>query len=228
MRLLLVEDSRRLKRWLATGLRRAGHALDVSGDGDEGLQLALSHGYDVIILDLMLPGLDGYAFLERLRAAGEGTGSAFVLILTARDTVEDKLRGFETGADDYLVKPFEFQELLARIQALARRRHGRPSPRISVGGLTIDTGARRVFREGTPLSLTAREYVLLEYLALRRGQVVSRSDIEGYLFDGRSEPTSNVVEAAISVLRRRIDVEGQPSIIKTCRGQGYLLRGPDE
>jgi DNA-binding response OmpR family regulator len=228
MRLLLIEDSRRLQRWLGAGLRRAGHAVDVAGDGEEGLQLALTNRYDVIVLDLMLPSLDGYQLLGRLRAEGEEGDAAHVLIVTARDAVEDKLRGFELGADDYLVKPFDLQEMLARIQALVRRRHGRSSPRITVGTLTIDTAARRVFRDGAPLTLTAREYVLLEYLALRRGQVVSRGDIEACLFDGRSEPTSNAVDAAIAALRRRIDVAGELSAIQTHRGQGYLLRGPGE
>jgi DNA-binding response OmpR family regulator len=228
MRLLLVEDSRRLQRWLGAGLRRAGHAVDVAGDGEDGLQLALTNRYDVIVLDLMLPSLDGYTVLEKLRAEGDEEDAAHVLILTARDTVEDKLRGFELGADDYLVKPFDLQELLARIQALVRRRHGRSSPRITLGALTIDTAARRVFRDGVPLALTAREYVLLEYLALRRGQVVARGDIEACLFDGRNEPTSNAVDAAIAALRRRIDVPGEPSVIQTHRGQGYLLRGPGE
>jgi DNA-binding response OmpR family regulator len=225
MRLLLVEDSKRLQRWVGAGLRKAGHAVDVTGDGEEGLALAQAHEYDVIVLDLMLPSLDGFALLERLRAEG---GLAHVLILTARDNVDDKVRGFALGADDYLVKPFAFEELLARVQSLVRRRHGQKNPRLTVGPLVIDTAARRAFRQGTAVTLTAREYALLEYLALRRGAVASRSEIEAHLYDGRNEPTSNVVEAAVSSLRRRIDAPGEPSLIETRRGEGYMLRTPDE
>ncbi len=225
MRLLLVEDSRRLQRWLGAGLRRAGHAVDVTGDGPEGLTLAQENQYDVIILDLMLPGMGGIELLRRFR---EGGGESHVLILTARDIIDDKVRGFAAGADDYLVKPFSFEELLARVQALVRRRHGRKNPRITVGPLVVDTAARRAFRDGAPVTLTAREYALLEYLALRGGAVVSRADIEAHLYDGRSEPTSNAVEGAVSALRRRLDVPGCASLIETRRGEGYILRGPGE
>ncbi len=225
MRLLLVEDSRRLQTWVGTGLRRAGYAVDIASDGIQGLRLAQAHTYDVVVLDLMLPGLDGFEILKRLRDSG---GEAHVLILTARDTVEDKVRGFGLGADDYLIKPFAFEELLARIQSLVRRRHGRKNPRITIGPLSVDTASRRAFLGETPLVLTAREYALLEYLALRRGAVVSRIDIETHLYEGKAEPTSNVVESAVAALRRRIDVEGATSLIETRRGEGYILRGPGQ
>jgi DNA-binding response OmpR family regulator len=223
MRLLLVEDSQRLQRSLGLGLRRLGYAVDVTGDGRQGLSLAQDNDYDVIILDLMLPGLDGLGLLRRLRESG---GETHVLVLTARDTVEDRVRGLETGADDFLVKPFAFAELVARIQALVRRRHGRKNPRLRMGALEIDTATRTVRREGTALPLTLRDYTLLEYLSTRPGQVVTRAEIEEHLYEGRIELASNAVDSAICALRRRIDRPGQPSLIETRRGHGYLLREP--
>jgi DNA-binding response OmpR family regulator len=222
MRLLLVEDSQRLQRSIGAGLRRAGYALDVAGDGPTGLQLAENNPYDVIILDLMLPGLDGLSLLHRLR---QGDGDAHVIILTARDTVEDRVRGLRAGADDFLTKPFAFEELLARIQALVRRRHGQRNPRLVIGPLEIDTAARQVAREGSPVPLAPREYALLEYLAARQGQVVTRTEIEEHLYDGRAELSSNAVDSAICALRRRIDVPGSASLIETRRGHGYVLGG---
>lgn len=224
MRLLLVEDSRRLQRSLGAGLRRAGFAVDIAPDGQEGLRLAQENDYAVIVLDLMLPGLDGLTLLRRWRDRGL---DAHVLVLTARDTLDDKLRSFQTGADDFLVKPFAFEELVARIQALLRRRQGRKNPRVVVGDLVIDTSARQVTRAGDSLTLPAREYALLEYLALRAGHVVSRSEIEQHLYDGRDEPASNAVDTAIYGLRKRVDREDSgPSYIETRRGLGYVLRPP--
>jgi DNA-binding response OmpR family regulator len=223
VRLLLVEDSQRLQRSLGLGLRRLGYAVDVAGDGEEGLRLAENDEYDVIILDLMLPRLDGLSVLKRLRDAG---GDAHVLILTARDTVDDRVRGLQAGADDFLVKPFAFAELVARVQALVRRRHGTKNPRVVVGPLEIDTAARRVARDGDALTLTPREYALLEYLAAHPGQVVTRDEIEAHLYDGRIELASNAVDSAVCALRRRLDVPGRPSFIETRRGLGYVLREP--
>ncbi len=222
MRLLLVEDSRRLQRSLSTGLRRFGHVVDVANDGQEGLRLAQENQYAVIILDLMLPRLDGPGLLRLLRQRGDET---HILILTARDTLDDKLRSFQEGADDFLTKPFAFEELLARIQALVRRRQGHKNPRVTVGDLVIDTSARQVTRSGVDLALPAREYALLEYLALRKGRVVSRAELEQHLYDGRAEPASNAVDAAIYGLRRRVDPpDRRGSYIETRRGLGYLLR----
>jgi DNA-binding response OmpR family regulator len=221
MRLLLIEDSHRLQRSIGTGLRRAGYALDVVGDGGEGLKLAETNSYDVIILDLMLPGLDGLSLLQRLR---EGERDVHVLILTARDTVDDRVRGLRAGADDFLTKPFAFEELLARVQALVRRRHGQRNPRLVIGPLVIDTVARQVAVAGRLLALAPREYALLEYLAMRHGQVVSRSEIEERLYDGRAHLASNAVDSAICALRRSIDVPGDTSLIETRRGLGYVLR----
>jgi DNA-binding response OmpR family regulator len=225
MRLLLVEDSRRLQRSLGTGLRRAGYAVDIASDGQEGIRLAEENHYAVMILDLMLPRLDGLGLLRRLRDHGLDT---HVLVLTARDTLEDKLKSFQTGADDFLVKPFAFEELLARLQALQRRRQGRKNPRVTVGDLVVDTSTRQVTRQGVALVLPAREYALLEFLAQRAGHVVSRSAIEQHLYDGRNEPASNAVDAAVYGLRRRVDPEGRrSSYIETRRGLGYVLRAPE-
>ena len=224
MRILLVEDSERLQRSVSTGLRKAGYAVDATGDGKEGLWMAQSNDYDVIVLDLMLPGLDGLSILKRLRAGGRDT---HVLILTAKDTVDDRVLGLRTGADDYLIKPFAFDELLARVQALARRSHGVKSPLIIVGDLQIDTSARTVRRGDKVLDLSAREYSLLEYLAARRGQVVSRTEIEQHIYDERVELMSNVVDAAVYALRKKIDLPTAPSLIQTRRGMGYVLQSAD-
>lgn len=221
MRLLLIEDSPRLQRSLGKGLRHAGFALDLTGDGIQGLHYAKSHDYDVIILDLMVPNMDGLSILKNLRSTGSQT---HVLILTARDSVDDRVLGLRSGADDYLTKPFAFDELLARVQALARRRHHHKNPIIEIGPLKIDTAARTVFRGGQSIELAAREYAILEFLALRRGQVISRTTIESHIYDANAEPMSNVVDAAIYTLRRKIDSAGAPSLIETRRGMGYMIR----
>ncbi len=198
--------------------------MDVAPDGQDGLYQAELNDYDVIILDLMLPKLDGLTVLRRLREQGKDT---HVLILTARDTLNDKVTGLRAGADDFLVKPFAFEELVARVQALGRRRHGAKNPRIVIGALEIDTTERRVSRDGRAVTLAPREYALLEYLALRHGKVVSRAEIEEHIYDGRADPMSNVVDSAVCALRRRIDGGGAgPSFIETRRGLGYVLRAP--
>jgi DNA-binding response OmpR family regulator len=225
VRILLIEDSRHLQRSLSTGLRKSGYAVDVSGDGKEGLWYAESNQYDAIILDLMLPGMDGLTLLHRLRAQGKET---HVLVLTAKDTVADRVRGLQAGADDYLVKPFALEELLARVQALCRRGYGRKSPRLRIGDLEIDMTARTVTRAGAAIDLTAREYRLLEYLALRRGEVVSRSEIEEHIYGESVDPLSNVVDSAICTLRRKITPPGKPPLIGTKRGLGYVMETVDE
>jgi DNA-binding response OmpR family regulator len=223
MRVLVVEDSRRLQDAIGSGLRGLGYAVDVSADGEDGLWKAETGDYDVIVLDLMLPKLDGLSVLSRLREKGKAT---HVLILTAKDTVNDRVQGLQMGADDYLIKPFSFRELVARIQALARRAHVVKTPRISVGELVIDTAARSVTRAGEPVELTPREYSLLEFLAFHKGQVVSRTQIEQHIYDERIEPSSNVVDSAICALRRKLDRPGEASLIQTRRGFGYVLEGP--
>jgi len=220
MRILFVEDSKRLQRSIAIGLKKAGYTVDVTGDGQEGLWFAESYDYDVIILDLMLPGMDGLTILKRLR---EQEKKAFVLILTAKDTVEDKVEGLQTGADDYLVKPFAFEELLARIQALIRRKYGIKTNTINIGELEIDLARCAVLRNGKEIDLMPREYALLEFLALRKGTLVSRAEIEEHIYDERVDPMSNVVDSAICTLRKKIDSSDEPSIIKTRRGMGYII-----
>jgi DNA-binding response OmpR family regulator len=172
----------------------------------------------------MLPGLDGMEILRRLRDAGRNT---HVLVLTAKDTVEDRVAGLNGGADDYLIKPFAFEELLARVQALVRRRHYAKRPMLTAGDLRIDVAARTVTRNGQTIDLTPREFALLECLALKAGEVVSRTVIESRIYDEHAEPMSNVVDAAIYALRKKIDVPGEPSLIETRRGMGYILRGAD-
>jgi DNA-binding response OmpR family regulator len=221
MRLLLVEDSVRLQLSVATALRRSGYVVDTAGDGEEGLWLAESNAYDLVILDLMLPKIDGLEVLRRLRAQGRDT---HVLLLTARDTVADRVTGLQTGADDYLVKPFALEELLARVQALCRRAYGTKATLLAIGDLEIDTLGHSVRRGGQPVELTSREYMLLEYLAHRRDQVVSRSDIEAHIYDGQVDPMSNVVDSAICTVRKKISTSKSAApLIHTRRGLGYVL-----
>ena len=221
MRILLVEDSPRLRQTLGTALRKSGYAVDAAGDGEEGLWQARSNDYDVIVLDIMLPKLDGLGVLRALRAESR---PVHVLLLTARDTVADRVSGLQSGADDYLVKPFALEELLARVQALCRRAYGTQAPRLVVHDLEIDPASRSVLRGGQPVELTAREYQLLEYLARRRGQVVTRSEIEAHIYDDAVDPMSNVVDSAICSLRKKIAVGAIPTpLIHTRRGFGYVL-----
>lgn len=220
MRVLVVEDYAPLRKSLARGLREAGFAVDASGDGEEGLWYAESNEYDAIVLDLMLPKLDGLTIIRRLRKAQSPTS---ILILTARDAVEDRVRGLDLGADDYLVKPFAFEELLARVRALIRREYGARAPVIRVADLEMDTAARVVRRAGRQIELTGREYALLELLALRAGEVVTRTDIWEHVYDFDSSAQSNVVDVYIGYLRRKLEASGLPRLIHTRRGQGYML-----
>ncbi len=201
-------------------MREAGYAVDVTGDGKEGLWYALGSDYDVIVLDLMLPGMDGLSVLRQLRAEGH---KAHILILTAKDALEDRVQGLDLGADDYLVKPFAFEELLARIRALIRREYRAKHPEIVVEDLHINSVTQQVSRAGRTILLTAREYALLEYLALRVGEVVSRTDIWEHVYEFNSSATSNVVDVYVGYLRRKLDVDGKPNLIHTIRGRGYVL-----
>jgi DNA-binding response OmpR family regulator len=220
VRVLLVEDSRILQRSVTAALRRSGYAVDVTSDGNEGLWHAETYPYDVVILDLMLPGLDGLSILQKLRGQERPTQ---VLVLTAKDTVEDRVRGLKMGADDYLIKPFALDELLARVQALCRRQYVRKNPRLRVGDLEIDTLACTVTRRGRAIALTPREYRLLEYLASRSGEVVSRTDIWAHVYDEHTEPMSNAVDSAICDLRKKLDLPGSAALLHTRRGMGYVL-----
>ena len=220
MRVLVVEDYAPLRKAVVQGLEEAGFAVDATGDGQEALWYAGDETYDAIILDLMLPGIDGLTLLKRLRQAGNKT---HVLILTAKDTLDDRVRGLNVGADDYLVKPFAFEELLARIRALIRRKYDAKDPLIRVGDLEVDTVRHVVHRGGQAVELTAREYALLEFLALRAGSLVTRTDIWEHVYEFHSSPESNVVDVYIGYLRKKIERPGLSRLIHTRRGQGYTL-----
>jgi DNA-binding response OmpR family regulator len=220
MRILLVEDSTHLQRALGRGLRKAGYAIDITGDGEEGLWLAENNDYDVVILDLLLPNLDGLTLLRKIRKQGS---LAHVLILSAKTTLEDKVLGLRIGADDYLTKPFDFEELLARVQALIRRGYATKDPTLIIGSLSIDTIRKTVTRADQPIDLRPTEYALLEYLAERRGEPVSRTEIEEHIYDDCANHISNVVDAAICNLRKKINLDGEPNLIFTRRGLGYVL-----
>ncbi len=220
MRLLVVEDSELLCESLKAGLSRLGYAVDVVRDGRRGLSYARSNPYDVVILDVMLPSMDGIEVLRSLRAHG---AQAHVLMLTARDRIQDRVLGLRAGADDYLVKPFDFQELVARIQALGRRRYGQKAPKLEMGTLQLDTAKQIAHCGGRVVPIPPRQYALLEYLARRPGEVVSRIEIEDALYDEHTLPEGNAVDSAICRLRAWLgSIEGAPRI-ETLRGRGYLL-----
>jgi DNA-binding response OmpR family regulator len=224
MRVLLIEDHKPLVRALKQGLEEEGFAVDSAEDGQEGDLKARTAEYDVIILDLMLPKEDGLSLLQRWRRLGLKT---HVLVLTARGSIEDKVKGLDQGADDYLTKPFELEELLARLRALIRRGHQVKDPILRIHDLEIDTSGRAVKRGGQSIHLTPREYALLEFLAFHQGKVVTRSMIWEHLYDERDENTSNVVDVYIRYLRNKIDKGFDLPLILTRWGEGYLLRGDD-
>jgi two-component system OmpR family response regulator len=215
MRILVVEDEPRLLRNLAKALREEGYAVDTAETGDDGLFKAETYDYDSIVLDVMLPGRDGWAVLDRLREQKRTP----VLMLTARDAPADRVRGLDTGADDYLIKPFDLGELLARVRALIRRSAGQVRPALRVGEVVIDTRARSVTRAGQPVILTAREYAILEYLALHRGEVISRTELYEHLFDESDDTLSNLLDVHVFSIRKKLGHE----LIATRRGQGYCI-----
>lgn len=225
MRVLVVEDFAPLRESVVQGLREAGYAVDEASDGRDGLWHAQSGEHDVIVLDLMLPKLDGLSVLHALR---EARSPAMILVLTARDTAEDKVRGLEAGADDYLVKPFDFAELLARVKALIRRKYETRTTLLKVGDLEIDLSRRSVRRGAQRIDLSGREYALLEYLALNAERIVSRSEIWQHVYDFNATLESNVVDVYVGLLRKKIERPGKPRLIHTRRGQGYLLGELDE
>jgi two-component system OmpR family response regulator len=215
MRILVVEDEPRLLHNLAKALREEGYAVDTAADGDDGLFKAETYDYDAIVLDIMLPQLDGWEVLARLRKQKRTP----VLMLTARDAAKDRVRGLDGGADDYLIKPFDLEELLARLRALIRRSAGQVHSKLELGDVTIDTRARTVTHAGQPVTLTAREYAILEYLALHRGKVVTRSALYEHLFDETDDTLSNLVDVHVFSIRKKLGRD----LISTRRGQGYCI-----
>src|SRR5687768_728579 len=222
MRVLVVEDEKRLAGVIAQALEEAGICADAAHDGTTGLAKARGCDYDVIVLDLMLPGIDGWGVLSALRAdANERRARTPVLILTARDAVGDRVRGLNGGADDYLVKPFDLDELIARIRALVRRAVDKPSPVVTIGDVEINTASRRVTRGGREVTLTAKEYALAELLALHRGELVTRTMIYDHIYDETDDSLSNVVDVYVSNLRRKLGRD----FVHTRRGMGYVAGG---
>lgn len=221
MRVLLVEDSGRLRLSLEQALRNTGYKVETAADGKDALRQALTQDYDAIVLDILLPGMDGFQILERMRNQGRTTP---VLCLTAKDALEDRVKGLHLGADDYLTKPFELRELLARVHALCRRRYHQYADTLTVGDLKLDRAAKRVSRRGREIELQPREFALLEYLMLKPRQVVSRQEIEEHIYNDLDTPESNAVDSAICTLRRKLAAgQDAPALIHTRRGLGYVV-----
>ncbi|MFZ0611138.1 MAG: response regulator transcription factor [Desulfobacterales bacterium] len=224
MRILVVEDDKKIASFVAKGLKEAGYAVDVAQDGPDGLDLGLSGVYDAAVVDIMLPGLDGLTLIERLRTRKNNTP---VIILSAKRSVDDRIKGLQAGGDDYLTKPFSFSELLARIQALIRRdtRVAEPST-LTVGDLTIDLLAREAKRGDTVIGLPAREFALLEYLMRHPGRIVSKTSVLENIYDYSFDPQTNVVDVLVCRLRNKIDKDFDRKMLHTVRGMGYVLKDP--
>ena len=222
MRLLLIEDDPKLSRLIARGLREEGFAVDLAGDGEEGAYRATEQEYDGIVLDVLLPKLDGFEVLRRLRERGRRTP---VLMLTARGSVQDRVRGLNGGADDYLKKPFDFEELLARIHALLRRAAPEPDVSLRVADLQLDPHTREVMRGGVRVELVSKEFAILEYLLRHRDRVISRTQLSEHVWDENFDPMSNVIDVTVYRLRKKIECHG-PALIHTIRSAGYVLRAP--
>ncbi len=225
MRLLLVEDDARIARFVAKGLREQAYAVDVATTGNDALYQAAISTYDLVILDVMIPGRDGFEVCRELRKSGQRMP---ILMLTARDAVEDRITGLDQGADDYLTKPFEFRELLARLRALLRRSGELRPAKITVADLVLDTGAQTVWRAGRSVPLTTKEYALLEYLARNAGRVVGRAEIAEHVWDETFDPFSNLIEVYVNRVRRKIDANSSEPLLHTRRGAGYFFGVMDD
>ena len=225
MRILLVEDDKKVASFIRKGLEEEGYAVDVAADGEAGLFMGLDRLHDLIILDVMLPKKPGFQVLRELRQAKVATP---VLMLTARDTVEDKVQGLDAGADDYLTKPFVFAELLARVRALLRRGAEARSPRLQVADLVLDPATRSVTRSGQSITLTNREFALLEYLMRNAGRVLTRTTITEHVWDYDFDSGTNVIDVYVNYLRKKIDAGHEPKLLHTVRGAGYVLRESHE
>ncbi len=223
MRLLLVEDDPRIAHFVAKGLQEQAYAVDVVANGHDALYQVEINDYDVVILDVMIPGLDGFATCRAIRSAGKRMP---ILMLTARDAIEDRIHGLDSGADDYLTKPFEFGELLARLRALLRRPTELRAPQIVVGDLVLDTASQTAKRGPHSIPLTTKEYALLEFLARNAGRVVGRSEIAEHVWDESFDPFSNLIEVYVNRLRRKIDEGSAKPLLQTRRGSGYVLAAP--
>ena len=224
MRILLVEDDLSVASFITKGLQEEQYAIDATGDGEEGYQMANTIPYDLLILDVMVPKMDGFTLCRRLREKGNTTP---ILLLTARDTVEDRVTGLDTGADDYLTKPFAFPELLARIRALLRRGNAQPATRLTVADLELDPIAHRVSRGGQDITLTNKEYALLEYLLRNVNRVLTRTAIIDHVWDIQYDSMTNIVDVHIRSLRAKIDRDFSPPLIQTIRGVGYMVKTPE-
>jgi two-component system copper resistance phosphate regulon response regulator CusR len=221
MRLLIVEDEPKVARFVERGLREEHYAVDVAANGEEGLDLAIVHDYDLVILDVMLPKKDGFEVLQALRAAKR---PCKVLMLTARDSVKDRVRGLDGGADDYLVKPFAFAELLARVRALLRRSGGTEVTTLSFADLVLDVKARKVTRAGQPVALSAREFAVLEHLLRHQGEVITRTRLSEQVWDQHFDSMTNVIDVTLYHLREKVDRGFASPLIHTVRGVGYVLK----
>ena len=222
MRILLIEDNKSLVKSLKKGLEEETFAVDIAFDGEEGLYLAETNPYDIIILDIMLPKLDGITLLRTLRRKKIQT---HIIILTARDAPDEKVKGLDAGADDYLTKPFHYDELLARLRALLRRQYQKKEPILSIGELKINTQSHQVWRNAQEIILQPKEYAVLEYLAYHQNEIVSRTQLWEHLYDWQDESTSNILDVYINYLRNKIDKDIPNKMIITIRGEGYMLKG---
>ena len=225
MRILVVEDDKKVASFIRKGLEEEGYAVDVAADGEAGVLMGLDHLHDLIVLDVMLPGKSGFQVVRELRQNKVATP---VLLLTARDTVEDKVQGLDAGADDYLTKPFAFAELLARVRALLRRQAEARSPKLQVADLILDPATRSVTRGGQPITLTNREFALLEYFLRNAGRVLTRTMIADHVWDYNFDTGTNVIDVYVNYLRKKIDAGRAPRLLHTVRGAGYVLKESHE